>query len=70
MNSEEKHTFLTEMECARNPFDFKLNGHELLIDLKVLIKEYYAVTFTEDGGALILNFTNGQKFKLIVEETK
>lgn len=68
MKNKQPHLFLNEMECADGNFNYNLEEHELLIDLKVLIKEYYAATFTEDGGTLILNFTNGQKFKLTLKE--
>lgn len=70
MAKEEKHLFLTETESARSGTDFKIEEHDLLTDFKVLFKEYYVATFTDDGNALILNFTNGQKFKLALTEIK
>lgn len=70
MSKEEKHLFLTETESARCGTDFKIEEHDLLTDFKVLLKEYYVATFTDDGNALILNFTNGQKFKLALTEIK
>ena len=70
MAQDKEHTFINEMECAENKFNFNLCVHELLIDVKVLLKEYYAATFSEDGNALLMNFTNGQKFKLTLQEIK
>ncbi len=70
MAKDKEHTFIREMECAKNKFDFNLCVHELLIDFKVLLKEYYAATFLDDGNALIMNFTNGQKFILTLQEIK
>ena len=41
--------------------------HDLLIDLKCLIKEYYIATFTESGENLKLSFENGQSFLISVK---
>lgn len=46
----------------------KIESQDLLIDLKVLMKEYYCGTFTNDGQSLMLRFYNGQKFALKIEE--
>lgn len=46
----------------------KIEKQDLLLDLKVLIKEFYFGTFTNDGQSLLLNFFNGQKFALKIEE--
>ncbi|MDE6361492.1 MAG: hypothetical protein K2L53_00780 [Clostridia bacterium] len=46
----------------------KIAKQDLLLDLKVLIKEFYFGTFTNDGQSLLLNFFNGQKFALKIEE--
>ena len=43
---------------------YKVEIEDLFLDLKVLLKEYYMGTFTNDGKGLMLNFTNGQKFLL------
>ena len=43
---------------------YKVEIEDLFLDLKVLFKEYYMGTFTNDGKGLTLNFTNGQKFLL------
>ena len=43
---------------------YKVEIEDLFLDLKVLLKEYYMGTFTNDGKGLTLNFTNGQKFLL------
>ena len=47
---------------------FKLTEKDLLLDLKVLIKEYYCGTFTEDESGLKLSFTNGQNFFVSLKE--
>lgn len=43
---------------------YKVEIEDLFLDLKVLLKEYYMGTFTNDEKGLTLNFTNGQKFLL------
>ena len=58
-------TFGQALDCGG--FDYRVNASDLLLDLKVLLKEYYIATFTSDGNALLINFNNGQKFKLNVE---
>lgn len=68
MPDNKNHMFLTETESAAGSFDYRVNASDLLLDLKVLLKEYYIATFTSDGNALLINFNNGQKFKLNVEE--
>lgn len=50
--------------------EYRINAHDLLIDLKCLCKEFYVMTLTEDGNSLTLCFNNGQKFHLTVEEVK
>ncbi|MDE7070353.1 MAG: hypothetical protein K2O86_00060 [Clostridia bacterium] len=42
----------------------KLSLDDMLLDLKVLIKEYYCGTFTNDGKSLKITLNNGQKFLL------
>lgn len=56
------------MEGAEGKFDYCVGGHDLLIDIKVLLKEYYAATFSDDGSSLLMQFSNGQKFRLRLEE--
>ena len=58
----------TQLEVADNDIKTKIDEQELLFDLKVLIKEFYCATFTNDGHSLTLNFYNGQKFALRIEE--
>jgi hypothetical protein len=62
------HLFLTETEGAKDNLKYTVGAKDLLIDLKVLLKEYYAATFTEDGSSLIMKFTNGQVFCLNLKE--
>ena len=47
---------------------YQVEIEDLFLDLKVLLKEYYMGTFTNDGKALMLKFTNGQKFRLSLNE--
>ena len=47
-----------------NDLQYKVEIEDLFLDLKVLLKEYYMGTFTNDSKGLTLNFTNGQKFLL------
>lgn len=68
MADNKNHMFLTETESAAGDFNYKIDANDLLLDLKVLLKEYYIATFTSDGNALLINFNNGQKFKLNLEE--
>lgn len=70
MTKDNEHIFLTETESAEGNFNFKIEAGDLLFDLKVLLKEYYIATFTDDGKSLLINFNNGQKFKLSLEEIK
>lgn len=59
-----EHIFNTQL----NDLQYKVEVEDLFLDLKVLLKEYYMGTFTNDGQALMLKFTNGQKFKLSLVE--
>lgn len=70
MANEKNHLFVTEMESAGQNLQFTVDEKSLLLDLKVLIKEYYAATFSENGNSLLLKFTNGQTFLLTVNEVK
>ncbi|MCI8820320.1 MAG: hypothetical protein HFK02_02840 [Clostridia bacterium] len=62
------HLFGPEMEDAKENLTFKTNSLDLLLDLKVLMKEYYMATFEQDGKYLKLSFQNGQRFRVSVEE--
>lgn len=64
-----------QSKCVDHIFNAQLNDlqyqveiEDLFLDLKVLLKEYYMGTFTNDGKALMLKFTNGQKFRLSLNE--
>ena len=66
-----RHMIQNQSKCSEHIFNAQLNDlqyqveiEDLFLDLKVLLKEYYMVTFTNDGQGLTLNFTNGQKFIL------
>ena len=60
-----------QSKCSEHVFNaqlsemqYKVEIEDLFLDIKVLLKEYYMGTFTNDGKGLMLNFTNGQKFLL------
>ena len=42
----------------------------MLLDLKVLLKDYYLATFTSDERGLEIKFDNGQIFTITVKEKK
>lgn len=43
---------------------------DLLLDLKMMIKQYYVATFTQQDNRLKLTFSNGQTFLITVSEQK
>lgn len=56
----EYHEMVTEKESARDVgLTYKIEAEEILFDLKVLLRDYYAATFTKDKKALKLQFNNG-----------
>ncbi len=66
---KQEHAFLTELESAQEVgFNYKVDAKSVLLDLKVLMREYYAATFTATEDALQLQFNNGQKFILSAKE--
>ena len=59
------HELITERESAQElGLGYKVEVEEILLDLKVLLRDYYAATFTKDENTLKLRFTNGQTFIL------
>lgn len=58
----------SDFDISNTDLIFKLTAEDLLLDLKVLIKEYYCGTFTKDSKSLKLQFTNGQSFLLSINE--
>ena len=63
------HEFITEKETAQEAgLAYKVEAEEILFDLKVLLRDYYAATFTKDENALKLQFNNGQTFILSAKE--
>lgn len=66
---EQKHEFLTELESAQEVgFNYKVDTKSVLLDIKALMREYYAATFTATEDALQLQFNNGQTFILSAKE--
>ena len=49
--------------------DTKVSVEDLLMDFRIILKDYYHCTLTSNHGlALKLIFTNGQKFLLKITE--
>lgn len=69
MKKRSNHLFVKEMECE-DKLQFKVDELSLLLDVKVLLKDYYTATFTESENALRINFDNGQTFEISVNEVK
>ena len=70
-NNHVYHEFATETEAAKEAeIIYQVEAESILIDLKVLLREYYAATFTKEENALKLQFTNGQTFLVKIEEIK
>ncbi len=69
MKERSNHLFIREMECE-DKLQFKVDELSLLLDVKVLLKDYYTATFTESENALRINFDNGQTFEISVNEVK
>ena len=58
---------IKETNSAQNEnFDFFVTECDMLCDIKAILKDYYVATFTADESALIIGFTNGQKFRVNV----
>ena len=55
-----EHIFNTQFD----KLNYKVSLDDMLLDLKVLLKEYYCGTFTDDGKSLKISLNNGQKFLL------
>lgn len=68
MQQSNGHIFLPDTEIADAEFQCKITAKDLLLDLKVLMKEYYVATFSDDNGSLKIALNNGQKFRLILLE--
>lgn len=47
-----------------------ITSKDLLMELKLLIKDYYAASFTEEDNFLKLSFVNGQTFLVSLQEEK
>ena len=48
----------------------QFNSRSLLEEIEPLLKEYFIGGFKLDGEAIIVDFKNGQKFRLTAEEIK
>ncbi len=70
MATETNHTFIPELDGAKEDATYKIDVADLLLDIKVLIKEYYTATLTEDKSELQIRFNNGQAFRLALSEIK
>ena len=68
-SKNEYHEFVTETESAKEAnLDYQVEAESILLDLKVLLRDYYAATFTKEGDALKLQFNNGQTFIISIKE--
>lgn len=45
-----------------------ISSNDILIDLKIILKNYYVATFNEEGNALKITFNNGQSFIINVTQ--
>ena len=54
------HIFNTQI----SNLNYKVSVDDMLLDLKVLLKEYYCGTFTHDGKSIKISLNNGQNFLL------
>ncbi len=62
---------VTELESAKEAgIDYTVDEASILLDLKVLLRNFYTATFREKEDALKLKFNNGQIFLLSVKEVK
>ncbi|MDE6505597.1 MAG: hypothetical protein K2L42_07000 [Clostridia bacterium] len=68
MANDKRHMFSTQTDGAKYELNYKIDDLGILLDLKFLLGEYYAATFSPEGNALCLSFTNGQKFRISVTE--
>lgn len=69
MKNNDNHIFITDLE-NENKLNYIIDINSLFTDIKVLLKEYYVATFSEDSNNLVLKFNNGQKFRLTLFEEK
>ena len=67
MSGKTAHVFAIETESAQE-LNYKVDAESILFDLKVLMREYYATTFTVEEDVLKLQFTNGQTFRITAVE--
>ncbi|MDE6362216.1 MAG: hypothetical protein K2N53_05210 [Clostridia bacterium] len=52
------------MSKKETELNYQVGLDDMLLDLKVLLKEYYCGTFTDEGKSLKISLNNGQKFLL------
>lgn len=65
------HKMVTETDCAKEVgLQYTIDERDLVVDLKALIKDYYAATINADEHSLKLGFNNGQKFSIKITEIK
>ncbi len=69
------HIFITEMESVTDgdadmDIKWRVDAKDLMLDLKVLIKEYYLALIDLQKNSLRIKFNNGQEFDIHIEEKK
>ena len=58
----------TIQDGCKNLHTSKIAPQEFILELKLLLNDYFVGNFTQEGQSLILSFFNGQNFKLNVNE--
>ena len=69
-NKNQSHVCLRDYECNEGKLDYTVDAFSIMLDMKALMSEYYVATINQDADALQIQFNNGQKFKVMVEEIK
>ena len=69
-NNKQSHVCLRDYEGHEGKLDYTVTAFDLMLDMKALMREYYVATFTQDAKSLQIQFNNGQKFSVKVEEIK
>ena len=54
--------------AVESNLDFIVEEHNLVQDLKMLMRDVYVATYTNDESSLKLCFNNGQRFLITVKE--
>lgn len=69
-NNKQSHKCLRDYGFHEGQLDYTVDVFSLMLDMKALMSEYYVATFTQEADSLLIQFNNGQKFSVKVEEIK